>query len=171
VRVDKVLLTTDPSWSPGTGTGPAESPRSGALVSNVSATSGLTYTLDTTGVAVGKAVYTDRNYTYITVPASVAGAQFILTANDDKNSVAADLLRFDLGQAADVYVAYDTRATSRPAWLDGTWTDTGQSLETSIHDLLRLYRKRFNAGSVSLGGNLASPAAGALTGYTVVIKP
>jgi hypothetical protein len=168
VRIDKIVLTTNINYSP-TGNGPAESPRtSGVLVSNVSATSGRTYTLDTSGIAVGKNVYTDRTYTYSSVPASVAGAQYIKTANDDKTSTATNLLSFDLGQAADVYVAYDIRATSLPDWLAG-WTDTGENLVYG--DTLRLYKKHFSAGTVWLGGNLAAGASGALTNYTVLIKP
>jgi hypothetical protein len=102
------------------------------------------------------------------VPPSVAGAQYIRTANDDKTSTATNLLSFDLGQAADVYVAYDIRATSLPDWLDG-WTDTGENLVYG--DTLRLYKKHFSAGTVWLGGNLAPGASGALTNYTVLIKP
>jgi hypothetical protein len=172
VRVDKIVLTTNANWGP-SGAGPAESPRTAAaLVSNVSATSGRTYTLDDTGIAAGKAVYTDRSYTYSTVPTSVAGAQYIRTANDDKTSTAANLLSFELGQAADVYVAYDVRASSLPDWLDdGTWFNTGENLVGSNGDTLRLYRKRYDAGTVWLGGNLATGAAGAGTNYTVMVKP
>jgi hypothetical protein len=158
-RIDKIVLTTNINWSP-SGTGPVESPQTGgALVSNVSATSGRTYTLDTSGIAVGKTVYTDRGYTYTNVPSSVAGAQFIQTANDDKTSTASNLLSFELGQTADVYVAYDVRATALPTWLS-TWTDTGETLIGSNGDTLRLYRKRYDAGTVSLGGNLAAGASG-----------
>jgi hypothetical protein len=167
-RLDKLLITTNSAYTP-SGAGPAESAHA-PLVSNLTSTSGRTYSLGNS-LNVGDVVYTDRSYTYTGVPSLVAGSQFIQTANDDKTSNAATMFSFSLSADADVFVAYDTRETSLPNWLnDGTWVDTGVSLNLSGGETMRLYKKHFAAGTVSLGGNLAAGAAGAATNYTVVVQ-
>ena len=97
--------------------------------------------------------------------------QTLYMANDDKRQTAADFLTFTLTANATVYVAYDGGATALPAWLDdGTWTDTGDTLAVS-GGARRLYSKSFLAGSVSLGGNRMSPAAGVYSNYSIIAIP
>ncbi len=137
------------------------------IITNVSATSGNSYTLGK--LVAGTTVYSDRTYEATSVPASLNNATFIKTPNDDKASKATALLSFTLTQNATVYVAYDPRATALPAWLS-SWQKLASQLginDPNISNLV-LYSKNFVAGKVTLGGNLASPAAGALNMYLVI---
>jgi hypothetical protein len=121
------------------------------------------------GLEAGDTVYIDRNYTYTSVPAVIQGESYIQTANDDKVRTETALLTFSVNRDVTVYLAYDARATARPAWLAG-WRDTGSSLN-STDVPLDLYANDFAAGSITLGGNLAAGAAGASSNYTVAIVP
>lgn len=124
-------------------------PQSG-LITDIVVSNGKTYEKDT--LATGKLVYIDRSYTFTSVPAAYAGQELIRTANNDKRATNTDFLTFTLTGDATVYVAYDVRATRLPAWLDGSWTLTGDTIGTS--DVTRrLYKKGFAAGTVTLGGN------------------
>jgi YVTN family beta-propeller protein len=111
----------------------------------------------------------DRTFTFSTVPSLVAGAQWIRTANDSKAYTGNPLVTFDINTAADVYVAMDDRI-ARPAWVDATWTDTGSEVivreSSTTTRPFSLYRKRFNAGQVSLGpwNNSGS------TNYSIIVK-
>ncbi|WP_347160004.1 malectin domain-containing carbohydrate-binding protein [Pontibacter chitinilyticus] len=140
-----------------------------ALVSNVSASSGKSYSL--ASMAAGTKMYTDRTYQITSVPTVLSGASLIQTANDDKWSTSTSLLSFDLSQPAIVYVAYDPRATALPGWLSG-WQKLADrvGVDDSKISSMVLYSKSFPAGRVTLGGNMASPAAGAETGFLVVAR-
>src|SRR4029079_4060962 len=108
-------------------------------------------------------------YQATTVPAFLNNAPFIKTPNSDKAITGTSILSFTLTQSATVYIGYDPRATALPAWMN-SW----QKLATQIGindpniSILELYSKSFPAGNVTLGGNLATPAAGALNNYIVV---
>jgi PKD repeat protein len=66
-----------------------------------------------------------------------------------------------------VYVAYDNRATSLPDWM-ADWEDSGEVIATT--DFGReVYSRDFGPGSITLGGNMASGAAGAQSNYSVLV--
>ncbi len=138
----------------------------GPLISALSPNSYKTATLET-----GLVYYTDRDYTVTSAPSALLGGTVVRVANNDKNRTTAVQTTFTLSQAANVYVAYDPRASSLPNWLSG-WTATGQTLGVTDNgtSTLALYRKAFGAGAVSLGGNLATGASGATTNYVVIAK-
>ncbi len=139
------------------------------LVTNLAVNSNRTYALDQ--LAVGIVHYTDRNYVVTSAPSFLNGETMIRTANDDKMSTLTSLISFTLSRPATVYIAYDPRVTSLPAWTNGFQKTTSViGVNDSKINNMELYSKQFAAGNVSLGGNMASPAAGALTGYFVVIK-
>lgn len=142
-------------------------PTSSGLITNITATTGHTYTLGT--LATGTTVYSDRTYQATSIPAFLNNAPFIKTANDDKGSKATSVLSFNLSQAATVYVAYDPRATAIPAWLSD-WQKLASQIGINDPNVagLTIYSKSFPAGKITLGGNLASPAAGALNNYFVI---
>ncbi len=118
---------------------------------------------------VNNTSYGDRTYTFTAVPAEVAGSSWIRTANASKTSTANPLVTFTLSAAADVYVALDNRS-ARPGWVDASWTDTGTDLSqaesATVSRGFSLYRKRFNAGAVSLG----AWNGGGSSMYTVIVK-
>jgi hypothetical protein len=115
---------------------------------------------------VGSTQYGDRSITLRTVPAGLAGARWIRTANDSKAASANPLATFTVNRQATVSVAVDTRA-GRPSWLSG-WTDTGTSLVNSegTARTFRVFEKSFPAGQVALGPNADSGSSM----YTVVVR-
>ncbi len=122
--------------------------------------------------AAGSHYYSDRAYRITSMPRALENAQGILTRNDDKSASAVPWITFQVDAAADVYVAYDPRASARPGWMSG-FADTGESILLSEPEqgAARLYRRSFGAGVVELGGNLAPGATGALGNYFVLVLP
>jgi uncharacterized repeat protein (TIGR02543 family) len=142
----------------------------GILITNVAAATGKIYPL--AEMFTGLKYYTDRAYTIKTVPTILKGLTTICTANDDKANKSASMLSFNLSENATVYVAYDPRGTKLPDWLNG-WTKLNEKLGVNELQIssFNLYSKVFNAGKVTLGGNLASPGVGAMCQYIVMAKP
>jgi len=93
---------------------------------------------------------------------------------DDKSDLSDILLTLFIKKNAIVYIAYDPRASVKPAWLD-EWTKTGDRIETSDEGsgYLEIYSRLLQSGEIYpypllLGGNLASPAEGAKMNYIIV---
>ncbi len=135
-----------------------------AVLSSASATSGHAYTWGS--LVQGAPVYTDRSYGYTDLPTAYVGLRYLQTSNDDKTIGGSGFLTFSTDRQITVYVGYDTRLTSVPAWL-ATWTDAGATITTSANSF-HLYRKEFPAGTVTLGGN-ASTDANSM--YVVLVGP
>jgi len=129
--------------------------------------SGKAYKVIPQGFINGALVYIDRSYTFNNLTSGSSGATYIQTANNDKTRTEPNFLSFDVNQEVIVGIAYDTRATFLPAWLSG-WTNTGKLIGTTDVDR-KLYTRNFPAGTITLGGNMASPAAGAQSNYNVII--
>jgi len=123
------------------------------LVSDLLVASGEIYTIDN-NLEENDRIYIDRDYVFSDA-GPCAGMQYIRTANNDKNEDDSAFLRFNVNKEADVYVAYDSRATDLPVWLKG-WNEVGERLLTTDTGSpgLDLYSKTYSAGStVVLGGN------------------
>jgi YVTN family beta-propeller protein len=118
-----------------------------------------------TNLQVGNAQYGDRTFAFTAVPAEVAGAQWIRTANDSKAFTANPTVTFSINRAADVYVALDDRVGLQ-SWMTG-WTNTAVKLVNNEGTPVNftLYRKNFAAGTVSLG---PSGTGGGM--YTIVVR-
>lgn len=140
-----------------------------ALVSNIITTTGKVYELSE--LNKGLVYYTDRLYKITSVPSFLVNSSIIKTANDDKLNKTTSAVSFDLSQRATVYIAYDPRATKLPLWLSG-WKKLTDRLGVDDPKLtsFSLYSKDFDAGKVTLGGNLASPAVKALCQYIVIAR-
>jgi len=141
-----------------------------ALITNQKAESEIAYEVANLGVNVP--LYGDRDYNFTSLPGFLKGAAFIQTCNENKKDTRSSFLKFSLTKEAIVYVAYDPRATALPAWLNG-WQKLADKIYTTDPgtSYLNLYSKVFPAGTVSLGGNLATPATGSLTNYIVAVIP
>jgi hypothetical protein len=148
-----------------------EKPAEDNLVTQVSAESGRAYAV--TKIATGIKAYTDRSYTITSFPDYMKGASFVQTAMDDKKNSSATFLTSFIKKSAIVYIGYDPRAKAIPAWLS-SWTKTGDRI--GINDpgsaYLDVYSKLVESWEVYpypflLGGNMASPAAGAQMNYVV----
>ena len=121
-------------------------------------------------------IYGDRGWRITDIPAEVDGAQGIVTLAEDKSSQEEVLLVFDLDREADVWVGIDGRAAhiskKLPTWL-ASWEPTGLKIysKTAGNSYYHLYKRRFPAGTVSLGGNHCGGDTGAGVNYTVLITP
>jgi hypothetical protein len=141
------------------------------LITNITVANGKVYTRDT--VAVGKTLYIDRTYSFVTVPAAYVGREYIRTANDDKQNTSANFLTFTLTADAWVYVMYDSRVANAnlPGWLKG-WIDTGETIVATEFNntqlARRVFKRRYAAGSVTLGGNASG---GTNVMYNVIAVP
>lgn len=141
------------------------------LITQVSAKSGKSYKVHK--LANGEKIYSDRDYTITSLPAYLNKASFIQTAMDDKKDKSEDFLTFYLKKDAIIYIGYDSRLTTKPSWLK-EWTKTGERISTNDpgSPFLEVYSKLAESGevypySITLGGNLASPASGSETNYIV----
>jgi len=116
------------------------------LITDLTVSTGNLHAVDILGV--GKLLNTDRTYTFTGVPANLNGEEYIKVAMDDKSNTSSQYLTFTLTGPADLYIAYDNRATALPAWLDTTWTLTTNTILTDHPDgpTRRLYKKSFTAG-------------------------
>ena len=111
-----------------------------------------------TNLQVGATVNGDRTHTFASLPAALAGAHWVQTANASKTATANPLVTFTINQAATVYLGVDARSGKRP-WMDTSWVDTGTTLTTNESGTIRsfpVFRKDFAAGSVALGPNGAN---------------
>ncbi|MBD3242686.1 MAG: hypothetical protein GF331_18995 [Chitinivibrionales bacterium] len=130
-------------------------------------------------LATGTDIYTDRDYTYTSVPAAMEGQPVLRTAMDDKNSDAADpdYISFTLTDDATVYVLYTAvNATLETTWLNGAhgWTKETYTVGTTIPgagEADRTVASRHVSGgsTVNLGGHGATASATSM--YTVVVVP
>jgi len=122
--------------------------------------------------SVGSQYFSDRSFTITSMPAYLAGCTGIQTKNDDKDETSEAWIDFDLDREADVYVAYDRRATSLPNWM-ADYTEMGDVINVSDsgQGYARLYRRTFPVREVVLGANMAAGAAGAGSNYFVLILP
>ncbi len=132
------------------------------IISNLTVVSDKTYEIVQNGLQNGMLVYIDRTYTYSSVPALVASAMYIKTANDDKNANEASFITFDVNQDVTVNVAYDDRISTKPSWLT-SFTDTGDNLVTT-DTTLSIFAKDYAASTITLGGNEAGYSM-----FTVII--
>jgi serine/threonine-protein kinase len=124
------------------------------------------------GIAdIGAKYYLDRDYIVTNLGPALRGGVLIRTANNDKAQTGADYLTFKLDAPAMVYVAYSGRATALPEWLKSGWKLTTEKFETNDgNPTSRVYARHFQAGNITLGGNLQPPAQGPDSNYVVIVK-
>ncbi len=100
----------------------------------------------------GALLYGDRDVTYITLPDSLAGAEYLVTACDSKQTDS-DLATFKAGKDMTVYVSLDNRVTTVPSWLSA-YTKTAMTVQNSNSVTFDLYKKDVKSGTlVTLGTN------------------
>jgi len=137
------------------------------LVRDVTVANRKKYTLGT--ARLKELCYIDRDYRIIQLAPDLNGGVLIRTSCDDKYAGGAAHVFFTLTAPATVHVAYDPRAAKPPAWLLANgWQLTGDRMAFTVQTGLKVYRKQFPAGRVTLGGNAAP---GAAANYLVVVTP
>jgi hypothetical protein len=116
-----------------------------------------------TTLTSGIEYYTDRSYQLTSVASFYDDMEAIITPNDDRNRTdASGYLTFTMPYDGTVYVAYDSRATSLPNWMNG-FIDTGDVIETSLstQPYLNIYSRAYEQGDiVNLGANKATGFVG-----------
>jgi hypothetical protein len=106
---------------------------------------------------------------FTTVPVEVRGAPWIRTPNASRTSTADPLVSFTVNVDATVAVAVDIRVGRRP-WMDASWVDTRVQLvdlDGTTYRYFEVYEKGFTAGTVTLGPEADTAAAGAM--YAVAV--
>ena len=117
----------------------------------------------------GNSFYVDATGTLENIPAQLASAVWIMTANADAANTdnSAPFITFVVDRAATVYVAYDT-GSALPGWLSSGFTDTGLQVGTSVGPF-KLYSKTFGADEeVDLGANRAGGGTGSMNYFVAV---
>jgi hypothetical protein len=114
----------------------------------------------------------DAAFTLADVPPVLADGRWVMTANADKASTVTNSVSFDVDRAVTVYIGYDAGASSRPDWMS-LYSDTGLTITTTdpLTPVLSLYSRSLGAGTVTLGGNLATGASGADSNYVAIVVP
>ena len=100
---------------------------------------------------VGKPTHIDSTESLIDIPDTLVGLSYLRTSNADRMINTNPFVSFSMESDKTVYVAYDTRNTILPEWLNA-WQSTTFQLVTS-DTTLQLYSKDYVTGTVSLGGN------------------
>ncbi len=122
------------------------------------------------GLSVGRTAYSDREYTYRSLPADLEGAAYLVTRNDDKFVEGNNIGSFEVLVPSVVYVGYDDRYVNRPSWLDD-YIDTDQQLVVGNPGFtMRLFARWVDAGPVILGGNYVA-GEGNYAMYVVIVQP
>ncbi len=154
---------SDKASTPNTGGDQKDFSFSGELeITNLTVASGKTYEI-VENIAEGDMRYIDRTFGLESVD-DLAGMHYIRTANDDKGETGDNFLSFDVSRPVTVYVAY-RHGTDLPSWLS-TWTKTGD--EVCGDGCSDVYTNDFDAGTVTLGGNMPG---GAGNMYVVFVAP
>jgi len=119
----------------------------------------------------GNEYFIDRSYTLTSIPSVLTDGIWIMTANNDKFVTSADYISFNIDRQCKVYVAFDSRATSLPNWLNGNFTPTPYTIGVSDQYMnhFNVYEQTFFPGTVTLGGNLASGSSGVGSNYIVIV--
>jgi len=104
------------------------------------------------------AAHIDRAYWFTNAPAYYIGLPFIRTATSDRSNRSSSFLTFQVNKPVTVYVCYSASAASVPDWLSGNFVPTGEQISRLYHTW-NVWKREYPAGTVTLGGNLAAPAA------------
>jgi mono/diheme cytochrome c family protein len=134
---------------------------------------GRVYQVVDHGLANGKRVYTDRDYTFRKVPAELEASILLQTPNDDSGSQGGAVVEFETVLPMTVFLGHDTRVAKHPAWLtDPNRGFSATDLEVSTSDArFRVYSRSFPAGRISLGGNTDDGLPGGKSNYLVILRP
>lgn len=118
---------------------------------------------------VGGKVYYDRDNRFLVLPDVLDGATQFLFSNSAMESTTESYLRFRLYQPATLYVAIDAEAGALPGWMSDGWEPIDDVIVTD--DIpMRLYRRTFEPGEITLGANWMPPANGVRSHYLLFVK-
>jgi hypothetical protein len=148
---------------------PESAATTGIRITNLSVRTGRVYKVMNGALAAGATAYVDRTTTISSpVATSLQQATYIETAAADRNAYPGsnNLMTFNVDRDADVFVAHDKR-TALPKWLT-YFRATGLDLVVgTVH--MSVFSRRFAAGPVRLGSNVAAPENERM--YLVIVQP
>jgi beta-galactosidase len=117
----------------------------------------------------GAKIYTDREFTFRSLPDLLKGSDWIQTANADKLYDAVDLIEVGPGEDSVVYIAHDDRLP-RPAWLQRMFTPTETSLAVE-GKTMKVFERHVHGGeSLTLGSNTEDWRLKSCNMYVVFVK-
>ncbi|HEY4194340.1 MAG TPA: glycoside hydrolase family 2, partial [Mucilaginibacter sp.] len=116
----------------------------------------------------GNKPYTDDDAEMSDLPPNLYGADWISVPKTTDNASA----RFELGAAADVYVALDESISQKPDWMQ-PYDDTKTYITNDAGGghRFRVYHRRYQAGATVVLGNNGTIAGGKALMYTVAVLP
>lgn len=117
----------------------------------------------------GKTIYTDRDYAFKELPATLQGADYVCAASKDRNYNAVDLMELAVKADTHVYVAHDDRLP-RPAWLTNQFLPSEMRLIIQGQSMKIYRRKSESEESLTLGPNTENAALNSAHMYVVFVK-
>ena len=162
--------TTAPTSTPTPTICPTLTPVPDLSVTNLNRTG---YVVVYNDLRAGKNLYTDAVYIFNDpIPSKLYKKTYIRTREGDKDSTGTSFLSFDVNRDVTVYIAFDERYPTPPAWM-ASWSKVIDRLVTSDAKGpgRALYSKKFHAGRITLGGNRDSSMAMNKSMYNVIIVP
>lgn len=155
------------------GTEPQEPEYSGELISKLTVhdmANGAKWSIQEK-LGVGSRIYGDRDFTVVTLPDELSGAEYIQPACDSK-TYSGDLAELTAAEDILVYAIVDLRLSMeqgiKPAWLSG-WTHTDLIVNSSNTVTYEVYAGRLSAGqSITLGSNKTGQN---VVNYFVAVQP
>lgn len=127
-----------------------------------------------------KHIYLDRPYLLVYAPPQYHNQVFIRTRNNDRDLTSIVLLSFQVSQPVVVSIALDVRISPAPDWLGGgatpddrlDWVKTDDRFLTTDGQPYRVvYRRKFEAGTISLGPNRDPDMPAGRSMYAVLLEP
>ncbi len=104
------------------------------------------------GAANGRNVYIDRDYTFTSLPADLAGADWVQVADEDQRYSAVDLMELAVPAGATVTIAHDDRVPV-PAWLAKQFQPANRALSVNGRAMSLFTRHAEKDESLTLGSN------------------
>ena len=149
----------------------AEEQASRSGITAVRAKSGRAYTIRDNGMVLGAQVYTDRQYTFTSIPDGIKGSLLIQTPNEDADEVGDGVLQIDTVIPTTIYLAMDNRV-NHPRWLKEhkVFRLSEEMLDTTDTGF-NVYIGKFDAGRIMLGGNRDDKTVGGRSNYIIGILP
>ena len=153
VKMDEQPVQTTAATT--TATAPAATtaapPADGRLVKSLVPENGAAWNVKQ-GFSAGDKVYTDRDFTYYSIPEMFKGAELIQTNCDGKFTEVGQA-QFIAAKNMTVYAAVDSRVESIPNWL-ADWQKTSIRMTASNDVIFEVYSRCVRAGEkVTLGTN------------------
>ncbi len=136
-------------------------------ITDITSSTGHPFVVDR-AISVGNLFYTDREYVITYIPPDFRGLVWLKTPNDDKRISADPYLSYRINTEATIFVGFDTRMPTPPAWLN-SWTSTNEFIVDDTGVEYELFRKDYPAGVVELGSNDGLESSCSM--YIVLHKP